>query len=106
MFSVPKAATPRDQELIEWQDKWFRLLYQEMTKMTPEVQALVQAVANETTVDQSILTLVQTMATQIAAVADNPAAVKAAVAQMQQNAAALSAAVTANTPAPTPPAGS
>ena len=68
---------------------------------TNSIATLTAAVANETSVDQSVLALVTNMAAAIAAASptgDNPA-IDALVTTMQTNAAALSAAVTANTPA-------
>ena len=72
------------------------------TTTTNSLANLQAAVANETTVDQSVLTLLTTLAAEIAAASptgDNPA-IDSVVATMTANAAALSAAVTANTPAP------
>lgn len=63
------------------------------------------AVAAETTVEQSVITLLGTLSTdlQAAIAADDPAALQAVVDTITQNSAALAAAVTANTPAaPTP----
>ncbi len=71
---------------------------------TNSLASLQAAVANETTVDQSVLTLLTTLAAEIAAASptgDNPA-IDAVVTTMQANAAALAAAVTANTPVPAP----
>ena len=71
--------------------------------MATSAQALsdLQAqVAAQTTVEQSAVTLIQSLAAQItAANGVSPAAVEAVVAQFQTSAAALAAAVTANTPA-------
>ena len=72
------------------------------TTTTNSLANLQAAVANETTVDQSVLTLLTTLAAEIAAASptgDNPA-IDSVVATMTANAAALSAAVTANPPAP------
>ena len=90
-----------------------------LTDLQSSVTTLTTAVANETTVDQSVLTLVQGMALQITtlsaeladAVASGDAAgVEAAVASLavlgttiNANATSLAAAVT-NTPAPAPAA--
>ena len=62
-----------------------------------DLQAQVTA---QTTVEQSAITLIQSLAAQItAANGVSPAAVEAVVAQFQSSASALAAAVTANTPA-------
>lgn len=81
-------------------------------KMATDLQAAVQrvsdAVAAETTIDQSVLTLVSTMAQEIKDLAANqndPAVAQqlnAFADSMATNASQLSAAVTANTPAPAP----
>lgn len=65
------------------------------------------AVANETTVEQSAITLLQQLSQQLqAALASNdPNAIQSVVDQLNANAQALADAVSANTPAqPTPPA--
>lgn len=65
---------------------------------------LTTAVTTETTVDQSVQTLITNLAAQItAANGVSPAAVEALVATMKTNATALAAAVTQNTPAPAAP---
>jgi hypothetical protein len=80
------------------------LIYRLETFMATAAQALTDltnAVTTETTLDQSVLTLIQNLLTQIqAANGVSPAAVEALVATMQANASGLAAAVTANTPAP------
>lgn len=61
---------------------------------------LQNQVAAEQTVEQSAITLITNLAGQVAAANGvSPAAVEAVVAQIQSNAAALAAAVAANTPA-------
>jgi hypothetical protein len=71
---------------------------------TNSLANLTTAVANETTVDQSVETLLTQLSAEIASASptgDNPA-IDALVTQMQANAAALAAAVTANTPSVAP----
>jgi len=99
-------------------------IWQMVRQLMINVAALQAAVAAETTVDKSVLTLIQglvasqqSLSTQLAAAiaANDPvalaavqSAIDASVATMTDNAAQLSAAVTANTPAPTttaPPTG-
>jgi hypothetical protein len=94
------------------------LLAQE-TKMALNIAALQAAVAQQTTVEQSVITLIQQMGAEIASLnqrlsaalaANDPVAAAAAQAALDQavttlnaNSALLAAAVTANTPAaPTP----
>jgi len=75
------------------------------SKMALDITALQTAVANETTVDNSVLTLISGLAAQITdliAASGNtvdPVALQAIVTQMTTNAAGLQAAVSANTPA-------
>jgi len=97
--------------LREYFDDRFNQLQQEIRTMsattTNSLASLQAAVANETTVDQSIIALVTNMAAQIQAASpsgDNPA-IDALVTQIQSNAASLSALVTQNTPAPAAPPG-
>lgn len=73
---------------------------------TNSLANLTAAVANETTVDQSVMALITTLLGEIQSASptgDNPA-IDALVTQMQTNATALAAAVTANTPPPPAPA--
>jgi hypothetical protein len=67
--------------------------------------ALNTAVANNTTVEQSAITLITQIAQEIAQNADDQATVSALADQLNQQAAALAASVAANTPAapPAPP---
>lgn len=71
------------------------------------VNDLVQAVADEKTVDDSILALVTQFAATIEQNKDDPAAIQAAVDQLRAEKTRIAAAVTANTPAaPAPDQGS
>lgn len=65
---------------------------------------LTTAVAAQTSVDTAVVTLLDGLTTQLAAAiaANDPVAVQALVDQIAANTATLSAAVTANTPAPAP----
>ena len=81
-----------------------------------EIAALQVAVANETTVDQSAITLINgipgliqsavTQALAAGATTEELAALTTLQATIAQNATGLTAAVTANTPAAPPPAAS
>lgn len=104
--SVDQQLDRLDQKLILVLQALERLI-QMSTTTTNSLANLQDAVAKETSVDQSVLTLVTTLAAEIQAASptgDNPA-IDAVVATMSANAAALSAAVAANTPAApvTPP---
>ena len=103
--------------LKDIQAKLSTLIAQENSQMI-DTSKLVAEVANETTVEQSVLTLVSNMAANEAALsqqlasaiaANDPVALAAvqtaidsSVATLQANDSALAAAVTANTPAAPP----
>jgi hypothetical protein len=100
-----------------WQNSQFRLLYNRIVAMEQRIMAsladIQAAVAAETTVENSVVALLQTLSADLqAAIASNdPAAMQAVVDTINTNTAALAAAVTANTPAaasppPPPPAAS
>jgi len=72
--------------------------------MSAELDALTVQVAANTTVEQSAITLIQGLATQIAALKNDPAAITALSASLKNSADALAAAITANTPAAPPAA--
>ena len=78
------------------------------TRMAVDLTALTAEVANNTTVDGSIMQLVANLAQQIAALAAGTtdtatqAALNALVTTLQQNDAAIAATVTANTQTPPP----
>lgn len=67
--------------------------------MALDFTALRSAVAQETTLDQSVITLITQWAAQIQAANGDQTALNEIVGTMQSNAQSLSAAVTANTPA-------
>ena len=86
-----------------------KLTNTEITEMALDITALQTAVASETTVEQSAITLIQGMAAQIQTLINNsgntvdPAALQALVTSMTNSQQSLAAAVAANTPAaPTP----
>ena len=64
-----------------------------------DLTALTAQVAATTTVEQSAITLIQGLAAQIAAAGTDPAALAALTTSLNTSATALSAAITANTPA-------
>jgi hypothetical protein len=68
------------------------------------LQDIQTAVAAQTTVEASVVTMINGLALQLkdALAANDPVAVQALVDQIGQNTATLAAAVQANTPAPTP----
>ena len=66
--------------------------------MSAELDALTAQVAQNTSIEGSAVTLIQGLASQIAAVAEDPAQVKALTSQLATSATALAAAITANTP--------
>jgi hypothetical protein len=66
--------------------------------MTAELQTLTDAVAASKTVSESAITLLQGIAAQLVALKDNPAAIAALATDLNNETAAMSAAITANTP--------
>jgi hypothetical protein len=86
-------------------------IQKELQKMALSLAALQAAVASETTVEQSAITLIQGLATQITTLiaasgnSVDPVALQAIVTQMTTSQAALAAAVAANTTATPPPPG-
>ena len=79
--------------------KKINLILKKINQMALDLKALQDAVAAETTLDQSVVTLLTTLASELAAAnsAGDQAAIDAIVKTMQDNAATLSAAVAANT---------
>ena len=67
--------------------------------MTPEVQAIVDEVARNTTVDGSAVALINQIAGLLAQHAGNGPALLAALNELKGSSDVLAAAVTANTPA-------
>lgn len=86
------------------------LLYQSgkeefaMSALQDALDALTTQVSENTSLEQSAITMIQGLAQQIAQAADDPAEVAALSAHLKESADALAAAITANTPAapPTP----
>ena len=66
--------------------------------MSKELDDLQVAVEENTNLDNSIITLVDGLAAQIAALKDDPAKLAALAASLKASSAAISAAITANTP--------
>jgi hypothetical protein len=64
-----------------------------------DLAALTAQVTQNTTVEQSAITLIQGLAAQLVANANDPAAIAALAASLNTSATSLAAAVTANTPA-------
>jgi len=67
-----------------------------------DLTALTAQVAQNTTVEQSAITLIQGLAAQLQAVATDPVAIAALASQLNASATALAAAITANTPSAPP----
>lgn len=78
--------------LLNVLEKQQEIIMADLTKLTADVAA-------ETTVDTAVQTLLTNLVAQIKAASGDQAALDALTTQMETNAAALSAAVTANTPA-------
>lgn len=98
-----------DTTVVAKLDKIIQMLQnqqREMISMAASIDDVVTAVQNETTVEQSVITLLNQLSAQVKAAGTDPVKLQAVLDQISTNSAALSAAVTANTPAalPTPPA--
>lgn len=76
-----------------------RLIIKNQKKEMADLTQLAADVAAETTIDESVKTLLTNLSAQITAAGTDPVALKALTDQMEANAAALQAAITANTPA-------
>jgi hypothetical protein len=87
-------------ESLRFLVRQIKTLTESTDKMALDLTALNTAVANETAVDQSVITLLTTLAGELSTANDagDTAAIAGIVSTMQANAAGLSAAVTANTP--------
>lgn len=79
------------------------LLNQMRQEMTAQFEALKAEVARNTTVDQSIVTLVQGLAAQIETMKDDPVALQKLVDDLRASNDTVNAAVVANTPVPPAP---
>lgn len=73
-----------------------------MKKMSAELDTLTQEVSENTTVVQSAITLIGSLATKIEELKNDPVALQALADQLNVNEQALAAAVAANTPTPPP----
>ena len=82
-----------------------QLLQKQETKMAVDLTTLTAEVTNNTSVTNSVIQLVQNLATQLAAIASGSGdaatqtALNALVATLQTNDSSIATAVTANTPA-------
>lgn len=74
-------------------------LLERTSLVSNQLDTLTAQVAVNATTEQSAITLINGLASQITALANDPAALLALAATLNQNATALAAAVTANTPA-------
>jgi hypothetical protein len=79
----------------------FQVVQQEETQIMATIADIQAAVANETTVEQGVITLLGQLSQELQAAiaANDPAAMQAVVDQINANSANLAAAVQANTPA-------
>jgi len=78
---------------------FMREIYHKERHMEKEMKELQDAVERTTAVETSAVTLIQGIAAQLAAAKEDPAAIAALATQLQSQADALAAAITANTPA-------
>jgi len=78
-------------------------LEDQVGEMQMTLADLQTQVAANTSLEQSAITLITGLAAQIAALAQDPAAIQALATELSASAAALSAAITANVPPPPAP---
>jgi len=84
--------------LLERQNSVLNIILRKEELMATKLQDLQAAVAASTAVETSAIALLQGLAAQIAELKNDPAAIQAMTDQLQASAAALAAAITANTP--------
>ncbi len=78
--------------------KQFTIIQQKLDKMATDLTALQAAVARDTTVDESAITLLKGLKAALDAAGTDPVALKALSDQLGSNSDALAAAVSENTP--------
>lgn len=84
-------------------DRLSRQLTQMEMFMANEMEDLLAAVENDTTVDQSAITLIEQIVAMLTAAGTDRAKIAEVTAKLRANQAKLAAAVVANTPAAEPP---
>ena len=75
-----------------------QILQKGVTQMAASVDDVITAVQQETTVEQSVITLLNQFAGQVKSAGTDPVKLQAVLDAITNNTTALSAAVTANTP--------
>jgi len=95
---------PADSRKLDQIIQLLKVQQKEILTMAASVDDVIAAVQKETTVEQSVITLLNQFASQVQAAGTDPIKLQQALDLITSNTAALSAAVTANTPAATPPA--
>ena len=73
-------------------------IHQEQLKMAVDLSALQAQVQQNTTVEQSAVTLIQGLAQQLQAAQNDPAAIQSIINSLNSSANSLADAITANTP--------
>lgn len=99
--SAPGRLPPVDHRTHHGDGSKLDELQHEMELVIMDLSALTSAVAADTAVESSAITLIQQIAAQLAANSGDQVAVSALADQLNSSASALAAAVTANTPAAT-----
>lgn len=95
---------PQQEAKLDLIVRLLSLVLRKENAMADTLDEIVADVAQETTVEQSVLTLLNGIAAQLAAAAQDPAKLAALHTSLQANITALTAAVTANTSAAPPAA--
>ncbi len=100
--SWKKDVSAKLETIISKLDEIINLIKQEGVTMTLELDALQQQVAENTSLEQSAIQLIEGIADQLEEVKDDPEEISALTASLKSTATALAAAIAANTPAPEP----
>jgi hypothetical protein len=82
--------------------KQLTIIENKENEMSAELDALTLEVADTNTIMQSAIVLIQGLAAQLQAIANDPAAILQLAADLDAQSDALAAAVAANTPPPVP----
>jgi hypothetical protein len=90
-------------KILNLTSKQFKTLDRKLDQIMSDLSALTAAVEESTTVEQSAIALLNTLAADLEAVKTDPAAIQTIADNIRNNSASLAAAVTANTPASPPP---
>lgn len=92
IYCLPRQETPANEELLG-------AILKGIKDMATDLTELQGAVEENTSIDQSAITLIEGLADQIESLQTDPAALAALASQLRASSVAMAAAVAANTPA-------